>query len=88
MFGAHSPRVWLKPVLRVMDGEDDPRVQVILLEGDQHSELILASQFLNHLLRDVNGGCHFPGRAWKKNTHKHTGSECLSDAKRLIRNLW
>lgn len=50
MFGADLSRVRLEPVLRVMDGEDDPRVQVILFEGDQHSELILASQFLNHLL--------------------------------------
>lgn len=50
VFGADLSRVGLEPVLRVVDGEDDPRVQVILSEGDQHSELILASQFLNHLL--------------------------------------
>lgn len=50
VFCADLSHVRLKPVLRVMDGEDDPRVQVILFEGDQHSELILASQLLNHLL--------------------------------------
>lgn len=31
------------PVFRMMDGEDHPRVQVILFEGHQHSKLILAS---------------------------------------------
>lgn len=42
------------PVLRMMDGEDDPGVEVVLFEGHQHSKLILASQFLHHLLRDLN----------------------------------
>lgn len=37
-------------MLGVMDGEDDSGVEVILFEGDQHSELILASQFANHVL--------------------------------------
>lgn len=38
------------PVLRMVDGEDDPRVEVILFQGHQHSKLILASQLLHHLL--------------------------------------
>jgi len=38
------------PVLKVMNGEDDPRVEVILFEGRQHRKLILASQLLDHLL--------------------------------------
>lgn len=39
-----------RPVLRVMNGEDDPGVEVILFESHQHGELVLASQFLDHLL--------------------------------------
>lgn len=38
------------PVLRMMDREDDPRVEVILFQGHQHSKLILPSQLLHHLL--------------------------------------
>lgn len=42
--------MWIKPVLGVMNGEDDPGVMAILFKGHQHGKLILASQFLNHLL--------------------------------------
>lgn len=38
------------PVLGVVNGKDDPRVEVILFEGRQHGELTLASQFLDHQL--------------------------------------
>lgn len=55
-----------RPVLRVMNGEDDPGVEVILFESHQHGELVFASQFLDHLLRDLSGSHHFPGGTWNQ----------------------
>lgn len=60
------------PVLRMMNGEDDPRVEVILFEGHQHGELILASQFLDHLLWHFSRSHHFPGGPWNEDRNiKH-----------------
>lgn len=76
--GAHSP------VLLVVDGEDDPWVESLLFEGRQQRELLLASQFLHHLLGHLGGSHHFPGRPWSPDRGRIFPSDWAESLRFLI----